>query len=333
MTIKKQIKTVAKHVLPSQVMLLLNSLKKSALIFNYHRVTDCVLDPNKTNYNQTLEVNKASFDRQIRFLSENFQCVDLMTIVDSLVHGKPVHNLVAITLDDGYKDNLTIALPILKKYHIPATIFLTTSLINGDATAWWHELEYIVENTEQIIFTSSEKEHVLVHPTKQQKFETQDVMNAMFKNLPLMGQQNILKQLRDQTGITYSEPELFLNWSDVAVLDKEKLITIGAHSKSHPVLSKLSNEMLIRELVDSKNLLEEKLQHSVDLFAYPFGDSEHADVREFEAAQSVGYTSAFTAQLGRVRASDKNNLHALPRIYMSYNDDDKDILLRLSKIT
>ena len=93
----------------------------------------------------------SKFAEQMSFLAENHEVVSMDGLVDYL-ESEPDRDsnkfVVAVTFDDGYKDNLTHALPILEQYNIPAVIYITTRFLEGDTWMWWYELWDYIEETD-----------------------------------------------------------------------------------------------------------------------------------------------------------------------------------------
>jgi len=117
---------------------------KYIVIFVYHRVS-----PEKDTYFLP-GIEPEEFEKQISYLKENFKIYSLKKLINGLKRGKinkkEHENIAVITFDDGYRDNYIYAYPILKKYHIPATFFLTTDYIGQGKLFWWDKLGYIIGN-------------------------------------------------------------------------------------------------------------------------------------------------------------------------------------------
>ncbi|MEK7507171.1 MAG: polysaccharide deacetylase family protein [Patescibacteria group bacterium] len=113
----------------------LNFFLPTARILLYHRVEDVINDPHK------LCVNKNNFHSQIKFLKENFNIIPLVKLVQSIRKGRVDNNTIAITFDDGYADNLYNALPVLKEFKVPATVFLAAGYIgrNRPRPFYWDQ--------------------------------------------------------------------------------------------------------------------------------------------------------------------------------------------------
>lgn len=110
-----------------------NFFTPTGYIILYHRVADAKHDPH------LLCVSPKNFREQIKFFKENFRAMPLGQLVWEVRSKKLKNKSVAITFDDGYADNLHDALPILKEYNIPATIFLTAGYVGQDKPFYWDE--------------------------------------------------------------------------------------------------------------------------------------------------------------------------------------------------
>ncbi len=107
-----------------------NLLLPTAIILTYHRVADVTEDPHQ------LAVSPQNFEAQIQYLKENYCAVSLAEIIEHLRNKTLRKNMVAVTFDDGYADNLYQALPILEKYNVPATIFVTSNFVGTSGYPW-----------------------------------------------------------------------------------------------------------------------------------------------------------------------------------------------------
>src|SRR5207237_1342536 len=115
-----------------------NSLTRPGAILLYHRVIDLDCDP------QQLAVSRANFDQQMRIVRDRMAPLPLARIIELANQAALPKNAVAITFDDGYFDNLEFAAPILKKYDIPATVYVTSGQAGNFSEFWWDELEAIL---------------------------------------------------------------------------------------------------------------------------------------------------------------------------------------------
>jgi peptidoglycan/xylan/chitin deacetylase (PgdA/CDA1 family) len=120
-----------------------------------------------------------------------------------------------------------------------------------------------------------------------------------------------------------------LTWDDIVELDREPLITIGAHTIDHFVSSQLTPEELTRQAGGSRDHLERRLGHPIEHFAYPFGRAEHASTREFAIIAAAGFASAVTTRPHHWRADSRATMHALPRFAVDYSDTMEDFRWKL----
>jgi len=282
-----------------------------ACVICYHRILpDDEFEADKSpNYNLIVPTSK--FAEQMEFLSENHEVVSMDGLVDYL-ESEPDRDankfVVAVTFDDGYKDNLTHALPILEQYNIPATIYITTRFPEGDTWMWWNEIWDYLDNND--VLEVNDVPEGLTISTLRQKIKCFNKLFDWILNLSYEKQKKYVETITKSVARKqYSN--LCLNWEEIKILDQHPLVTIGAHTNSHPNLKKLTEQEAFAEMSYSKNLLEEKLKHSVEHFAYPFGTHNEADVREFELASRCGFRTAVTT---RPESLKSPALNAIPRL-------------------
>ena len=282
-----------------------------ACVICYHRILpDDEFEADKSP-NSNLIMPTSKFAEQMEFLSENHEVVSMDGLVDYL-ESEPDRDsnkfVVAVTFDDGYKDNLTHALPILEQYNIPATIYITTRFPEGDTWMWWNEIwDYLDKNDALEVNDLNEGRTIR---TPRQKIKCFNKLFDWILNLSYEKQKKYVETITKSVARKqYSN--LCLNWEEIKILDQHPLVTIGAHTNSHPNLKKLTEQEAFAEMSYSKNLLEEKLKHSVEHFAYPHGTHNEADVREFELASRCGFRTAVTTRPELLKSPA---LNAIPRL-------------------
>lgn len=155
----------------------------------------------------------------------------------------------------------------------------------------------------------------------------------MFKRMSLKMQHQLLTQLRKNDYDKINYDEYVLTWDEVIELDRQPLITIGAHTHNHSALKYISDAELQDELLKPKQLLEKKLNHAIDHLSYPFGDIDQAGGREFNAAKENHYCSAFATNNGYIYNNEDKNMFALPRKTINYCDDMTSFKFTLSAFT
>lgn len=298
----------------------------------YHRIAAEKIQYNEHSPYSVLSVSKENFAAQVRELSKHFNVTSLPECVEALRAGSLGPKTLVLTFDDGYKDNLINALPILEEYNIPATIYIATGLIDRTAELWWFEQEFIVRNCSSFKFQWEDWNCKWNLVSPEEKYIAIQSLNDMFKSFSLEKQQSFMEVLRLQYDQTYSYDEEMLTWDQVRLLDQHPLITIGAHTVNHPVLTNLEPEALLSELKVSKQRLEEELGHPILHFAYPFGGRPEVGEREFAAACECDFASAVTTRSGNLYHEHRNFLYSLPRIPVNYEDTLEDITWKLSGI-
>ncbi len=328
----RPLKKLVKRTLISKPLKLAHSLveENSCNCLMYHRITD---RPQASVIREpafNLNVDLKSFNEQIKYLAKTHNCLSVTQVRDCLASGSFPRNAVHITFDDGYKDNLELALPVLERYQVPATIFVCSGLVDGQTRLWWHELEYLLSSRSVIEFKYNGQSFQLRTDSKKWLFESYDCLNQLFKSINPQEQALILEQLYKPGETRYSYAEQMLSWDQVRSLANHPLITIGAHTSKHSVLSVLSDEDLRHEILDSKLRLEEELQQEVKFFSYPYGEPEHAFLREYELTRELGFSLAFTTCPGRVIPVMRAQTTALPRVSIVYSDNRSDFLWKTS---
>lgn len=298
----------------------------------YHRVTDQHMSPSDYHANIGLFVHTARFEEQIRFAKEHCRCLGMPEFTARLVSGELEPGCATVTFDDGYRDNLTLALPILEKYEVPATIYVTPGFVEGRAALWWNEVEFVVARKARLSFDWRSQKVELECSSVHEKYAATRHLFAMFKPLNLEEQAELLTQIRSNLDQRYSYEGEFLSWEEVERLAKHPLVTIGAHTSNHPVLKVLERDAAARELRSAKARLEEKLGRPIDQLAYPFGGIDAISEREHALAEEAGFSAAVTTKFGHVHAEHRSHPFAIPRINVDYFDNLRSITGKISGI-
>lgn len=242
--------------------------KSQVAILMYHRVCD-------KSDNWSLEpFNPQNFERQIEYFCRNCEIVPLEKLAQCFQKGKSLpQKALAITFDDGYKDNYLYAYPILKKYHIPATVFLATGHIGTTELLWWDKVGYIIWHT---IANPLVLEGLGSYPL-QSEFEKFHAISAISERLKKMpdGQRRLaIEKLLSISGVDIPDDlgqKLILSWDDVSQMSNDG-ISFGAHSVTHPILTNMPLEQAKHEIIQSKKDIERKLGKETVAFSYPNGD-------------------------------------------------------------
>lgn len=260
------------------------------------------------------------FELQMAYLEKNYKVQSLDGLVNKLKENKLPSGSVAVTFDDGYKNNASLAYPVLQRNHIPATIFITTGFVERDELYngfLWTDYIYILLNGCNLssLDLSDQGLEKFNLGTHEQLIAAKVQIYSHLKRLPDSEKQKIIKTIKERTGDTVRDEdrELFgpMSWEQICSLQENKLVAIGAHTVRHPILSKLDLHEAEQEIVQSKLMLEQKLNSPINAFAYPSGGSQDIN-NEIVQKVSENFAYALSTDSG---FNDKNaNLFALRRI-------------------
>ena len=273
-------------------------------------------------------ITQVYFEKLMRFLHEKMHPVSLEEIVSFVAGGKKIPDrAVSVTMDDGYMDNYLNAFPILKQYQIPATIFLTTGYVNTDSILWWDLIGEILKRTKIKKLEMREVKNLLdgkgdwlpdIIP-----LNTHSRRNAAWEGLTLALRwcgaaqiSKVIEVMEDRLEVDsdrYKHLHSLLTWSQIREMSRNG-IEFGAHTVSHPLLSTLTSDQLVKELLLSKEAIEEQIRKRVISFAYPYGDDRAPGSDLPKTLAQCGFQCAFTVDYGHVHA--RSNPFALKRVGM-----------------
>ncbi len=238
---------------------------------------------------------------------------------------RPQKPFVALTFDDGYRDNRDHALPILERHACPFTLYVTPGFADRSARLWWLELEEAIRRSLRIEVAAGGEALDLPAGTLKEKRAAWD---AIYMRLRQGDERQLLAVLDllcaassiDRAALVAG---VCMDWDEIVALNRHPLVTIGAHTMTHPRLAKLDAAAMIDEMGRSRETIEARIGCPVRHFAYPVGDPTSAGPREFAAARTLGFASAVTTRPGLLFAEHATHLAALPRL--SVNGDWQDL--------
>jgi peptidoglycan/xylan/chitin deacetylase (PgdA/CDA1 family) len=287
-------------------------LRGLGCIFCLHEVRQPVEQFPGFSPNYQLAITPEFLDQVIHLAKhQGYALVSLEEIAELLAKGKVGAPVAAFTLDDGYKNNAVEAAPVFRAHGCPYTIFVTPGFVDGDAMLWWSELETIVAKSNRVrgedATTAELKNRVFVK------------LVAHARSLDEFEQRKWLAELAQEHGIDWraNSRNAVLDWNELRELNKDPLCTLGAHTLSHYAVKRLPEEVAAHEMLASKQRIEKELGQDVNFFAFPYGDRDHADARDFELARQAGFTASVTTRKGVITKEHRNHLQALPRIMVS----------------
>ena len=186
-------------------------------------------------------------------------------------------NSFAITFDDGFENNLSIAAPILDELSIPCMIYLTTKFVDENSMSWTDKIEYAVEESHLKKIIEPFKNISFDLNNTQEKISFLNEVRKIVKNNnsiePNQYADNLCKALKIEINDIDKENQLDkkISWSQIKMLKNSELIDFGGHSHTHSILSFLNEEQLNYEIKESLKLLKEKGDCITKHYSYPEG--------------------------------------------------------------
>jgi peptidoglycan/xylan/chitin deacetylase (PgdA/CDA1 family) len=300
--------------------------RNQAVVLMYHRVVDST-ELNGSYLQPGMYVTKETFEMQMQYLSSQYHVISLEELIDKLQKGNAIRrNTCVITFDDGWRDTYTHAFSILKKYSLPATIFLVPGYVGTKQWFWPERVSILLARLfekssigEIQKLSSRGLEHtgfltLLINPTSTPTQKIDMVIEKM-KNLDDNLREKIISELENlfssESVYMLSEP-LLLCWDEIVQLDFSR-ITFGSHTKTHAILTQVLEQELIEEIATSKKEIEARISRPCFAFCYPNGDYHD----KIKSIVKEHYRCAFTTEPGFVEPGD--DLFALKRIGL-HND-------------
>lgn len=287
--------------------------KHSCIILLYHRIID-----NRSEYlnkGPAVQHHIKHFRKEIAYLRKNYQILSMDEVAHCIKSGIGFKRpSMAISFDDGYLDNYTLAYPVLKKYGVPATIYLTTSLIGTLERTWPDEIELAIMETQkdefklQTLFGDKEVQI----KTKGEKEQASMKIAEALKNRPDDERKKIMGEIKkilgeDRNYENNLKPRIMLNWNEVKKMAANG-ITTGSHSHTHPILSSMPFEKAKEEILNSKKMIEENLGIQVKHFAFPNGKEEDFNEELRNYCQEIGFESVASVIYGTNNTLNGNTM-------------------------
>ena len=302
-----------------------------SVVLVYHRVADTATD------HWRLAVSPSHFEQHLRVLRRLTRPMPLDELVDRAVAGTPAPRSVAVTFDDGYADNLYHAAPLLERYQVPGTVFVTPVAALGDTEFWWDELARLVLDSNELPKTLA-----LDIEGIQVSWELSPPVDDRNNRIALCGQlrdvmlglghpqrRMVLDRLRAWIGRTPGTLESArpVTEDELLALSRSPFVEIGGHTLSHPALPSLDSEAQRQELEGGQAHIARITGSQPTSFAYPFGEPGAMPAVLETTVKSVGFQRACTLQPDTIRGL----VHPLriPR-YMVPDVDGRRFALRLA---
>jgi peptidoglycan/xylan/chitin deacetylase (PgdA/CDA1 family) len=288
------------------------------IILVYHRIVD-----DRSRYlkkGAVVHHHVKDFKREVLYLKRSFQILSMDEVVDRIKSGMGFRRpSIAITFDDGYLDNYTLAYPVLKKHGVPATIYLTTSLVGTPDRIWTDQIGLAFLETPKDHFSFSELfgDKTVPIKTKEEKEEANSDVSELLKLRSDGKRKELMQKLFETLEVNESVgrncgERMMLNWDEVQEMRKDG-VTMGSHSHTHPILSRMSIQKAKDEILKSKKVLEENVDIEVKHFSFPNGREEDFSEELRDYCREIGFESVCSVTYGTNDASEKN-LFSLKRV-------------------
>jgi peptidoglycan/xylan/chitin deacetylase (PgdA/CDA1 family) len=271
--------------------------------------------------NRLLEVSPGFFGTVVRRLKRSgIDVVSLDEMYRRLVQRDFKRRFVCLTFDDGYRDLLQWAYPILKKNGVPFALYVPTSFPDRIGEIWWVALERVIANNDRIgLYIDGQDRHFDCAHTDD-KTNIYEQLYWWLRSLETEDElRTVIRDLCARYGVDMKAlcDELCMTWEDIAELARDPLVTIGAHTVNHYMLKKTTDRVARAEMEMSRAVIESAIGIRPEHLAYPVGDPSSAGPREFSIAAELGFKTAVTTQPGVLFREHRNHLTALPRISLN----------------
>ena len=270
-------------------------------VLNYHRVDrlDAAADVDEGVLDSTPE----SLDRQLTRVRRHFTPIAIGDLLAHLDGADLPANPVLVTFDDGYRDNLENAVPILRRHGIRAAFFIATTYVSERRVFWWDRISWTLKHARKQRFRldyPSGLDVDLGAGTQQ----AERLLHELVKTTRLLDLDRFLGELAGKADAPWDESterrladRLLMTWNDVRALGQAGM-DVGSHTRTQRVLQTLAPADLVTELAGSRADLESALGRPITAIAYPVGPSIVAAPAIRAAAEAAGYRLGFTYGTG-----------------------------------
>jgi peptidoglycan/xylan/chitin deacetylase (PgdA/CDA1 family) len=283
-------------------------------IFALHSVVDDV-----TPYpDQTLRCSADKLAWVLQWLKDEGR--DFVTLHEAVrrLHALEAQPFAAFTLDDGYADNLSHALPVMERFEAPFTVYVTTGMITREIDAWWFGLAALVRAQERIALPGLGRGYECPDPARK-RATFRAIEAAIHQDFAVLAyvRAAIAEAGIDCSALTDREA---LSEEELRRLANHPLVTIGGHTTTHRNLAQATAPEVEWELAENRKFLQAVTGQPVVHFAYPFGHARACGPREAQIARKVGFRTAVTTRTGALFAEHVHHLHSLPRVHLACDE-------------
>jgi peptidoglycan/xylan/chitin deacetylase (PgdA/CDA1 family) len=263
------------------------------------------------------EITPKFLDRTIRALKRwRYDIVTMDEACRRAVIMAQRRRFVCLTFDGCTKDFITGAYPILERHRVPFMIYVSTAFPDGVGQAWWLALEQIIAKEGRVSLMIDRNERHFSVRTLTEKYELFEFLASWLRQLAPSDLTVAINDLckRYSVDLAKLSREASMDWSDLAKLAADPLVTIGCATVNYPALSNLKDADAMREMTMGRAVAETALQRDLVHFAFPFGDRTSFRRAHVVMAEELGFHSAASTIPGIVDTEGRTNLRALPRL-------------------
>ena len=290
-------------------------------VLAYHRIDDPA-SPDFFGYESVVSATPAMFARQMAFVADNFNVIDLDALHAYVVDGKPLPpKPLLITFDDGYLDNYIHAFPVLRQHGFPAVVFLVTDRMDNPAPLWWDVCASYFRRTAKtkvILPLLGEQEL----STDRHKKQVLDTLMGRLKRLPNTEKVAILPQIAESLDFDPESdyPSLFASWEQIREMAAGG-IRFQPHTVDHPILTRVSDAEAYRQIAESKARVEAETGQRASAFAYPNGTLGDYTQSSLKILRDLDFTTAFTLVPGPMHVNEvRSHPLQIKRVYLGHRD-------------
>jgi peptidoglycan/xylan/chitin deacetylase (PgdA/CDA1 family) len=304
--------------------------RPALLVLTYHRIGDPSRQP---YYAPIASASADAFAQQIQTLRDTHRVLALDALADLAARQFRVDEPTAVvTFDDGYRDNIEVALPILRSHGVPATFFLPTRFLQAPMLPWWDHVAYVINHCRMSVLRIDLPVSMAVELDPGAGPQTAAIARVVRACLDhhVEGDPEFRAHLEARAGVTVDEAalgrDLFMTWDQArALVAAGAGMSVGSHAHSHRKLARLPEEEQRFELTESKRILEAELKTEIRALAYPYGWPGAFDETTLRLAREVGYGLAFSSVEG-VNRPAATDAFAIARLGVGFADSP--VLLR-----
>ena len=291
------------------------SAQGSGVILKFEHVRPSHSDPFQPL--RSREIAPEFLDRAIEALKrQDFDFLSMDEVAERVANRGGARRFIALTFDGAYCDFMTSAYPVLSRHRVPFAVYVPTGFVDGIGQAWWLALRDVIAKTSRIALVMDGVERRFNVPDRAGKYELYAGLHAWLLSLSPDDLAVAINDLcrRYSVDLASVSKNITMTWSDLAVLARDPLATLGCATVNYPNLRHTKGTAVLREMAMGRKVLETALGISCRHFAYPFGDADSFTPRDVMLAGEAGFATAVSLKAGLIGRDGQSDLMQLPRI-------------------